>query len=66
MAPGDSGAPLIRTSDNAALGIHSARGDLFPTDYGRSYSVSAALTKAGGYMLTTVDGLAEHRSNVEA
>ncbi|AOW92702.1 hypothetical protein BFN03_08305 [Rhodococcus sp. WMMA185] len=56
MAPGDSGAPLIRTSDNAALGIHSARGALLPVDYGRSYSLSAALEKAGGYMLTTIDG----------
>ncbi|MEV0946746.1 S1 family peptidase [Rhodococcus sp. NPDC049939] len=56
MAPGDSGAPLIRTSDNAALGIHSARGDLLPMDYGRSYSLAAALTKAGGYELTTVNG----------
>ncbi|WP_157109580.1 S1 family peptidase [Rhodococcus sp. WMMA185] len=53
-APGDSGGPLIRTSDNAAVGIHS--GWRFDEDYAESYSLPAALTKAGGYLLTTVDG----------
>ncbi|MEV0946745.1 S1 family peptidase [Rhodococcus sp. NPDC049939] len=53
-APGDSGGPIIRTSDNAAVGIHS--GWRFDEDYGESYSLAAALTKAGGYLLTTVNG----------
>ncbi|AOW92701.1 hypothetical protein BFN03_08300 [Rhodococcus sp. WMMA185] len=55
-APGDSGGPIIRTSDNAALGIHVAEVSVFNSAWGEAHSLPDALSEAGGYELTTVNG----------
>ncbi|MEV0946747.1 S1 family peptidase [Rhodococcus sp. NPDC049939] len=55
-APGDSGGPIIRTSDNAALGIHVAQVSVFNAAWGEAHSLPDALSEAGGYDLTTVNG----------
>ncbi|AOW92700.1 hypothetical protein BFN03_08295 [Rhodococcus sp. WMMA185] len=54
--PGDSGSPIIRTSDDAALGIYSGSATMLGVEYGTAYSLSAALEAAGDYQLATESG----------